>query len=114
MRLTIHFSPSLSVRPRRVDRSLLHMLVVVAWLDGTGDLLDVDSLMDLAVGLGDQMSSRFDECIGGATKEEIVLQYCFGFGEFLLRTFEVEVDVEGFDKFGDGILIFVGLLLDNS
>ena len=48
MRSTIHFSPSESLRPRRLERSLRVMLVVV---DGTAvaDLLHVNSLIDLAV-----------------------------------------------------------------
>merc|ERR1719220_2235716 len=48
-----------------------------------------------------------------ATREEVINQHGFAVPQLLLSTIEVKVDVEVLDEAGDGVLVGVGLLLDN-
>lgn len=42
------------------------------------EVLDVDSLVDLAVGLGDKVTGSLDEGIGGSNEEEIAAEHLLG------------------------------------
>ena len=96
----------------QIDNPLLALILVQA--QSRAQILDVDSLMDLAVALGDQMSGSLDKAICGRNEEEIGTEHLLGFGEFLLRLLEIEIDVERLDEVGYRVLVFVVLLLDNT
>lgn len=60
------------------------------------------------------MSCSFDKRIRCGNKEEIRAQDFLGLRELLLRFFEVEIDVQGFDEVGYGVVVLVVLLLDDA
>ena len=85
------------------------------WVCGnTANSLDVDTLVDLAVALGDEVAGGVDKGVGGAEQEEVVLENLLGLAELLLGLLEVKVDVEGLDEVGDGVGVLVTLLADNA
>lgn len=76
----------------------------------TESLLDIDSLVDLAVALRDQMPCSVDKGSSGLQQEEVVLQNLFRLAELLLCFLEVEINVQGLDEVGDGVAVLVALL----
>lgn len=70
--------------------------------------------MNFAIALGNKMSSSLNERLRCIDKEEIRAQDLFGFREFLLRFFEIEIDVQGFDEVGYRVVVLVVLLLDDA
>ena len=74
------------------------------------DSLNVYPLVDLAVGLGNQMPCRVLERIGKRGEEEIGLQNFVCLCQSLLGLLKVKVDVESLDELGNGVAVLVRLL----
>lgn len=70
--------------------------------------------VDLAVALEDEMSGRVDELISMVKKEEVAAEDLLSKDELLLGLLEIEVDAQGVYKAGNGVLVLVGLLLDDA
>lgn len=77
-------------------------------------VLDINSLMNLAVALTDQMSSGLDKVFRGCDKEEIGTENFFSLGKFLLCFFKIKVEVQSLDEISDWVRILVVLLLDDT
>ena len=69
--------------------------------------------MDPAERLEDHHPGVLNEVVQAGHQEEVVDQDSFAVSQLLLSTVEVEVDIEVLDEAGDGVLVGVGLLLDN-
>lgn len=69
----------------------------------------INSLMDTAVGLADQISRVIQKFFSKVTQKEVILHYLLGFLQFLLRRLKVELDIELLQKSGDGIGILIFL-----
>ena len=70
--------------------------------------------MDTTECLEDEQTCVVDEIIQTGRQEEIVTEDCLAFCKLRLRTIEIEVDVETFEEFSDGVLVRVRLLLDDA
>jgi hypothetical protein len=78
------------------------------------NILDINTLVNLAVALGDEMSRRIHKRIRRTEQEEIVLENLLRLAELLLCLLKVKVDVQSLDKVGDGVVILVALLPYNT
>lgn len=78
-----------------------------------GHVFDVDLLVDAAVRLGDELSRAFHEVLLGCVQKEVVAEDVLALLELLLGAVKVETDKESLDELRDGVLVFVGLLLDD-
>ena len=90
------------------------LTVVLIQAEACGEVFDVDASMDLAVALGDKVARSVDKGIGGGEEEEVGAEDILGEAELALSLLEVEVDVEGADELSDGVVVLVGLLLDDA
>ena len=70
--------------------------------------------MDLAVRLRDEMAGTVDKGVGSGDEEEVASQELPGLDELLLGLLEIEIDVEGLNEIGDGIAVFIVLLLHDA
>lgn len=76
-------------------------------------VFNVDLLMNAAVSLGDELSCAFHKILLDGTKEEIVSQHFLALLQLLLCSIKVEMHEQSFNELGDGITVFVGLLLND-
>lgn len=67
----------------------------------------VDSLMDTAVCLTDEVAGVIHEFVPELAQEEVVGDNGLGFAEFPLSGFEVELDVQLLEESCHGILILI-------
>ncbi len=77
-------------------------------------VLDIDALVNLAIRLGNQMPRSLDEGVGSRDEEKVSTEDLLSLDEFLLRLLEVEVDIQGLDEVGDGVVVLVPLLPNNT
>ena len=96
----------------KVDNPLLTLVLIET--ETGGEVLDVDTLVDLAVRLGDEVTGRLDERVGGGDKEEVGAENLLSLDELLLGLLEVKIDVKGLDEIGDWVAVLVVLLLDDA
>lgn len=68
---------------------------------------DINTLMDPAVDLGDQISGVVDKGIGETREEEVVPNHILGHCQFLLSLIEIKVDKEIFEETCDWIRVLV-------
>lgn len=70
--------------------------------------------MDLAKDFEDEQPSIVDKVVDARREEEIDAQHHLAVAQLALGAIKVEVDVETFDEFGDGIAIVVRLVLNQA
>ena len=95
-----------------VDNPLLGIVVVES--EAGAKVLERDTGVDLAVALEDEVAGRVDKVVGVGEQEEVAPKDLLGEHELVLGLFEIKVDAEGVDEAGDGVLVLVGLLLDDA
>ena len=96
----------------KVDDPLLGIVVVEA--KAGAKVLERDTGVDLAVALEDEVASGVDKVVGVGEQEEVAPENLLGENKLVLSLLEVKVDAEGVDEAGDGVLVLVGLLLDDA
>ena len=74
---------------------------------------DIDTLMNPAVHLGDQISGVVDKGVGETRKEEIVPNHILGHCQLLLSLIEIKVDEKILEETRDGIRVLVLLHSNN-
>jgi len=74
----------------------------------------VNALVDLAVGLKDQVPGVVEKQLKDALKEEVVLHHLLALAQGLLGAIKVKVDVEGLHELGQRVTVVVRLLLDEG
>merc|ERR1719186_30402 len=72
-----------------------------------------DALVDATKSLKDHHARILNEIIQTSNQEEIIDQDCFAVTQLLLGSVKIKVDVKILDEAGDGILVSVGLFLDD-
>lgn len=98
--------------PNQIDDPLLAILETEP--EPLAEVGDVDPLMDLAVGLADEVTGGFDEGVGDVVfGEEVGTEHGLCVGEVALGFFEVEIDVERADEGCDCVGVFVAFLADD-
>ncbi len=75
---------------------------------------DVNALVNAAVRLKDVKARVFDEFLVEGSEEEVVRQDLLALSQLLLGGLEVKLNEECIEKLGDGIVICVSFLLDDS
>lgn len=73
--------------------------------------LEVDTSMDLAVRLEEEVAGRVDERVANRHEEEVGPQHLLGARKLPLRLLKVKVDVESANKIRHGVGVLVSLLL---
>lgn len=96
----------------QVDDPLLTLILVKA--EAGGEILDVNALVDLAVGFGDEVASSLNKGVGRRNKEEVGTEHLLSLDELLLGLLEVEIDVKSLDEVGNWVAVLVVLLLDDT
>lgn len=95
-----------------VDDPLLGVVVVEA--EAGAEVLERDAGVDLAVALEDEVAGRVDKVVGVGEQEEVAPENLLGEDELVLGLLKVKVDAQGVDEAGDGVLVLVGLLLNDA
>lgn len=82
-------------------------------IESLSHFLDVDLLMNTAVGFRNELTSILHEIILNRTQEKVIGNHFFTFLELLLSTIKVKSDKQSFNEFGDRIPVFIRLLLND-
>ncbi len=105
----------LGVQPRVADEVNDPLLGCVSVQAQAGaEVLERNAGMDLAVALEDEVAGRVDKVVGVGEQEEVAAENLLGQDKLALSLLEVEVDAEGVHEPGDGVLVLVGLLLNDA
>ena len=96
----------------QVDDPLLTLILVKA--ETSGEILDVDALVDFAVRLGDEVTGSLDEGVRCRNKEEVGTEHLLSLDQLLLGLLEVEIDVKSLNEVGNWVAVLVVLLLDDT
>lgn len=103
------------INPRisdQVDNPLLSLILVQP--KSRGKVLNINSLVNLAVALRDKVPGGLNERIGSCYKEEIGAEHFFCFRELLLGFLEVEIDVQRLNEVCNRVVVLVVLLFNNA
>lgn len=96
----------------KIDNPLL--TVLLGKVKAGSEVLDIDTLVNLAVAFRDEVAGRVDKRLGRGNQEEVALENLLGLTELALGLFEIKVDTERGNKLGDGVTVLVKLLLDDT
>ncbi len=96
----------------QVDDPLLGRLLIHVQL--LRQHLQVDALVYPAVGLKDEQAGILHKLCLAGREEEVIVNDLLTFQELLLGPLKVVLDEEALQELGDGVRVFVGLLLNDS
>ena len=109
--LVVDLSINASVA-NQVDDPLLTLILLEA--KTSGEILDVDALVDFAVRLGDEVAGSLNKGVRCRNKEEVGTEHLLSLDQLLLGLLEVEIDVKSLNEVGNWVAVLVVLLLDDT
>lgn len=116
----VHDDGSFLVVNLRVDPSVANeidyplLTLVLTKTQTCAQILNVDTCVDLAVALRDQVACRVNKGVGCGNEEEVRLEDIRSERELALGLLKVKVDVEGTNEICDGVCVLICLLLDDA